>query len=235
MEKTANRKILLVDDEPDVIELLKYTFRNAGFEVLSTTDSLLGISLARGFLPDVIVLDVMMPELGGLGLLRILHRDDLLKDVPVLLLTARVAAEDRVRGFEFGADDYVTKPFDSRELVLRVNALLKRTAAAAAASSSNLFTAGKITLDLECHEVRVGGKPVDLTTTEFNLLEILLRRKGRVQTRERLLSDVWGYSPDLETRTVDTHVRRLREKLGSASETVETIRGVGYKIGTSSP
>jgi two-component system phosphate regulon response regulator PhoB len=232
MEKTAaNRKILLVDDEPDVTELLEYTFQKAGFEVRATTDPLHVISLARNFRPDAFILDVMMPDLNGLSLLQMLHRDDLLKNVPVLLLTARVAAEDRVRGFEIGADDYVTKPFDARELVLRVNALLRRTGAAAA-PSGNVFTAGKITLDLERHEVRVNGKPVDLTMTEFNLLEILLRRKGRVQTRERLLADVWGYSPDLETRTVDTHVRRLREKLGQASDTVETIRGVGYKIGT---
>ena len=231
MEKTAQRKILLVDDEPDVTELLEYTFRRAGFETCAMTDPLRVIGAARDFRPDVILLDVMMPELNGLSLLRMLRMDALLKNVPVLLLTARVATEDRVRGFETGADDYVPKPFDARELVLRVNALLKRTTASAVATATGtIFFAGKIALDLERHEASVNGKPVDLTTMEFNLLEILLRRKGRVQSRERLLADVWGYSPDLETRTVDTHIRRLREKLGNSADTLETVRGVGYKI-----
>ncbi|MDR1497209.1 MAG: response regulator transcription factor [Puniceicoccales bacterium] len=228
--KQPGAKILVADDEPDVNEILEYTFRRAGFAVRTTTDPLQVISLARDFRPDAIILDVMMPELSGFHLLRMLRTDSLLKDTPVIFLTARVENSDRIRGFELGADDYVPKPFDVRELLLRTQALLKRAAAPTPANQGNVLNAGEIILNVERHTVDVKGTSISLTATEFNLLRLLIERKGRVQTRERLLGDVWGYSSDIETRTVDTHIRRLREKLGRAADIVETIRGVGYKI-----
>ena len=170
-----------------------------------------------------------MPELTGIQLLRMIRSDALLQDTPVILLTAKGETVDKVRGLETGADDYVTKPFDARELLLRVQSLLRRAKSAAAKPSTRLV-AGDLLLDIERHQVTSSGKEIDLTATEFKLLRLLLERKGRVQTREELLADVWNYSPDLETRTVDTHVRRLREKLGASGEVIETIRGVGYRV-----
>ncbi len=228
-DEALQKKILIVDDEQDITELLDYKFRQSGYAVRVANDPLRVPGLARDFRPDVVILDVMMPELNGLQLLRMFRADSLLRDIPVILLTARSSVEDRVKGLEVGADDYVPKPFDIRELLLRVQAILKRSAHSEATAQTRLG-AGKIVLDIERHEVLAGGKSVELTATEFNLLRLLLERKGRVQTRERLLVDVWNYSSDLETRTVDTHVRRLREKLGDAAGVIETIRGTGYKI-----
>ena len=230
MADPLQKKILVVDDESDVTDLLDYKLRQAGYAVRALNDSLRALGMARDFRPDLIVLDVMMPELTGLQLLRMLRSDSLLRDLPVILLTARIETEDRVRGLEIGADDYVPKPFDTRELLLRIQSLLKRTPHSAASNPAKL-AAGSIVLDIERHEVQVAGKTHDLTATDFNLLRLLLERKGRVQTRDRLLADVWNYSADLETRTVDTHIRRLREKLGLSADEIETIRGVGYKIG----
>jgi len=223
------KRILVVDDETDVTELLDYKFRQAGYAVRALNDPLRAIGLARDFRPDLIILDVMMPELTGVQLLRMIRSDALLSDTPVIFLTAKGETADKVRGLESGADDYVTKPFDARELMLRAQALLRR-AKSAAASPSTRLAAGALLLDIERHEVTAQGKAVELTATEFKLLRLLLERKGRVQSREELLSDVWNYSPDLETRTVDTHVRRLREKLGAGGDCIETVRGVGYRV-----
>lgn len=228
-ENDLLKRILVVDDEKDVTELLDYKFRQAGYAVRALNDPLRTIGLARDFRPDLILLDVMMPELTGIQLLRMIRSDALLQDTPVILLTAKGETVDKVRGLETGADDYVTKPFDARELLLRVQSLLRRTKSAAAKPSTRL-AAGDLLLDIERHQVSSGGKEIDLTATEFKLLRLLLERKGRVQTREELLAEVWNYSPDLETRTVDTHVRRLREKLGAGGEVIETIRGVGYRV-----
>ena len=223
------KRILVVDDETDVTELLDYKFRQAGYAVRALNDPLRAIGLARDFRPDLIILDMMMPELTGVQLLRMIRGDALLGDTPVIFLTAKGETVDKVRGLESGADDYVTKPFDARELMLRAQALLRR-AKSAAASPSTRLAAGALLLDIERHEATAQGKPVELTATEFKLLRLLLERKGRVQSREELLSEVWNYSPDLETRTVDTHVRRLREKLGPGGDCIETVRGVGYRI-----
>jgi two-component system phosphate regulon response regulator PhoB len=223
------KRILVVDDETDVTELLDYKFRQAGYAVRALNDPLRAIGLARDFRPDLIILDMMMPELTGVQLLRMIRSDALLSDTPVIFLTAKGETADKVRGLESGADDYVTKPFDARELLLRAQALLRR-AKSAAASPSTRLAAGALLLDIERHEVTAQGKPIELTATEFKLLRLLLERKGRVQSREELLSDVWNYSPDLETRTVDTHVRRLREKLGPGGDCIETVRGVGYRV-----
>lgn len=228
-ENELLKRILVVDDEKDVTELLDYKFRQAGYAVRALNDPLRAIGLARDFRPDLILLDVMMPELTGIQLLRMIRSDALLQDTPVILLTAKGETIDKVRGLETGADDYVTKPFDARELLLRVQSLLRRTKSAAAKPSTRL-AAGDLLLDIERHQVSAGGKEINLTATEFKLLRLLLERKGRVQTREELLAEVWNYSPDLETRTVDTHVRRLREKLGAGGEVIETIRGVGYRV-----
>jgi two-component system phosphate regulon response regulator PhoB len=229
MADEHRKTILVVDDEPDVTELIEYKLRQSGYTVRAVNDPLRAVGLARDLRPDVIVLDVMMPELDGIRLLRMLRADSLLKDTPVILLTARSSTEDRVKGFETGADDYVPKPFEPRELLLRIQALLRRAKSAAAKPDTRL-AAGPVVLDVERHEVTVGGKTIELTATEFKLLRLLIERKGRVQTRDALLSDVWNYDAELETRTVDTHVRRLREKLGDGSEIIETIRGVGYRV-----
>jgi len=222
------KRVLVVDDESDVTELLEYKFKQAGFAVRALNDPLRAIGLARDLRPDLIILDVMMPELSGIQLLRMIRADALLRDTPVLFLTAKGETEDRLKGLETGADDYLAKPFDARELLLRAQALLRRAKSAAVAPDTRL-AAGPVMLDLERHEVTADGKLVELTATEFKLLRVLLERKGRVQSRDNLLADVWNYSPDLETRTVDTHMRRLREKLGKAGEIIETVRGVGYR------
>ena len=228
MGNNVEKRVLVVDDEPDVTELLEYKLKQAGFLVRAINDPLRVLGLARDLRPEVIVLDVMMPELNGLQLLKMIRADALLKDTPVLFLTAKGETDDRLRGLQGGADDYVAKPFDAREVVLRIQALAKRAKSAAAAPDTRL-AAGAIVIDLERHEVTAEGKPVDLTATQFKLLRTLVERKGRVQTRERLLEDVWNYAPDIETRTVDTHMRRLREKLGRAGDVIDTVRGVGYR------
>jgi len=228
MEKNEEKRVLVVDDEKDVTELLEYKLKQAGLLVRALNDPLRAIGMARDLRPDLIILDVMMPDLTGIQLLRMIRGDALLQDTPVMFLTAKGETEDRLKGLEGGADDYLAKPFDPRELVLRAQALLRRAKSAAAKPDSRL-AAGPVVIDLERHEVTAGGKPVELTATEFKLLRTLVERKGRVQTRDRLLADVWNYAPDLETRTVDTHMRRLREKLGRAGEVIETIRGVGYR------
>jgi len=228
METSMEKRVLVVDDERDVTELLEYKLKQAGLLVRTLNDPLRAIGMARDLRPDLIILDVMMPDLTGIQHLRMIRGDALLQDTPVMFLTAKGETEDRLKGLEGGADDYMAKPFDARELVLRAQALLKRAKSAAARPDTRLAT-GSIVIDLERHEVTAGGKPVELTATEFRLLRVLVERKGRVQTRDRLLADVWNYAPDLETRTVDTHMRRLREKLGRAGEVIETIRGVGYR------
>jgi two-component system phosphate regulon response regulator PhoB len=223
------KRIFVVDDEVDVTELLEYKLKQAGYAVRTINDPLRTIGLARDLRPDLIILDMMMPDLSGVQLLRMIRGDGVLQDIPIIFLTAKGDITDKVKGLESGADDFMTKPFDARELLLRVKSLLRRAKSAAAKPSTRL-SAGGLLMDIEKHEVTADSSIVDLTATEFKLLRILLDRKGRVQSREELLADVWNYSPDLETRTVDTHVRRLREKLGSAGDTIETIRGVGYRI-----
>jgi two-component system phosphate regulon response regulator PhoB len=184
--------------------------------------------VARDERPALIVLDLMLPEVDGLEVCKILRRDPATSMIPIIMLTARAAEMDRVIGLELGADDYVTKPFSPRELVLRIKKLLGR--AKAAEEPVAQLRMGELEIDVSRHAVKISGQPVTLTATEFKLLEILARRRGRVQTRERLLLDVWGYDSPIESRTVDTHMRRLREKIGPVAERLETIRGVGYRF-----
>lgn len=226
MEK---KKILVVDDEPDVTDLVAYHLKAKGFHVETVNDATASISRARSYQPDLIILDIMMPHLSGIQICRILRADHKLAKVPIIFLTAKAEPHDRIDGLESGADDYVGKPFSPKELVLRVESILRRATAAREPVSAKLQI-GEIILDSETHTVTVRGTPLELTATEFKLLRLLMERQGRVQTREHLLINVWNYSTEIETRTVDTHVRRLREKLGPEAGWIETIRGVGYRI-----
>ena len=221
-------KILVVDDEPDALELISFNLRSSGYDVATAADGDAALKQARDLQPALIILDLMLPEVDGLEVCKILRRDPRTATVPILMLTAKAAEVDRVLGLELGADDYVTKPFSPRELVLRVKNLLRGKTAEA--GKSDLLVWKEITLDIPRHEVKVKGKPIDLTSTEFKLLCVLLERRGRVQSRDHLLRDVWEYDSLIDTRTVDTHMRRLRQKLGPAARYLSTVRGVGYRF-----
>jgi two-component system phosphate regulon response regulator PhoB len=220
--------ILVVDDEPDAIELARFNLKRAGFDVMTAADGATALRKAREAEPDLIVLDLMLPELDGLEVCKIIRSDPHIARTPIIMLTAKAEEVDRVLGLELGADDYLTKPFSPRELVLRIQKVLGRRATPE--HVPGLIHVGPIRIDLDRHEVTVNDHPVELTVTEFKLITLLAQRRGRVQTRERLLRDVWGYDTMIDTRTVDTHVRRLREKLGPAAETLDTVRGLGYRI-----
>jgi DNA-binding response OmpR family regulator len=222
-------KILIVDDEPDALELIEFNLKGAGFQVVTATDGESALKKARTLLPALMILDVMLPSPDGLEVCRVLRRDPATAAMPIIMLTARAGEIDRVLGLELGADDYVTKPFSPRELVLRVKALLRRKPLPGEGAGERL-EAGELWIDVPRHETAVGGSKIDLTATEFKLLVTLARRRGRVQSRDQLLRDVWEYDSLIDTRTVDTHVRRLREKLGRASARIETVRGVGYRF-----
>jgi two-component system phosphate regulon response regulator PhoB len=231
------KKVLIVDDEADVTDLVAYNLRAKGCTVETLNDPTGSIGVARSFLPDLVILDVMMPDLSGVQICKMLRADPQLKNVPIIFLTAKAEEHDRVQGLETGADDYICKPFSTKELTLRIQSILRRaaagiTAAAAPASPSAVtrHQIGGISLDVERHVVTIHGQPVELTATEFKLLQLLMERRGRVQTREHLLLNVWNYETEIETRTVDTHIRRLREKLGDEADWIETIRGVGYRL-----
>ena len=227
--RQLTKKILVVDDESDVADLVAYHLKTKGFDTETVNDPTQSIGAARSMMPDLVILDVMMPEINGIQICRLLRADPALKHVPVIFLTAKVEENDRVQGLESGADDYICKPFSTKELVLRVQNILRRTSEKTESKAVKLIV-GSIELDVDRHEVQIGGEIVDLTATEFKLLHLLMERRGRVQTREHLLLNVWNYETEIETRTVDTHVRRLREKLGGEAEWIETIRGVGYRM-----
>ena len=229
MAASLRKKILIVDDEPDVADLVAYNLKTKGFDTETVNDPTHSIGVARTMMPDLVILDVMMPEINGIQICRLLRAEPQLKNVPVIFLTAKVEEDDRVQGLESGADDYICKPFSTNELVLRVQNILRRTSEKEGGVGVTLIV-GLIELDVDRHEVKIGGEVIDLTATEFKLLHLLMERRGRVQTREHLLLNVWNYETEIETRTVDTHVRRLREKLGAEAEWIETIRGVGYRM-----
>lgn len=229
MIDSKSKKILIVDDEADVTDLIAYHLKAKGFRVEMVNNPNNSLSTARAFLPDLVILDVMMPDLNGIQICRLLRADPQFKLTPVFFLTAKAEESDRIQGLETGADDYICKPFSVKELVLRVQSAIRRMGEVVPAPSKRLQV-GQVMLDTERHEVSVNGVVVELTATEFKLLYLLMERRGRVQTREHLLINVWNYETEIETRTVDTHVRRLREKLGSESGWIETIRGVGYRL-----
>ena len=222
-------RILVVEDEADIADLLRHVFTREGFQVGVAHDGLTALEALRRETPDLVVLDWMLPELSGIDVLKELRTREETRAVPVILLTARREEIDRVLGLELGADDYVTKPFSARELVLRMRGLLKRNEVRPDPTAPAV-RAGPIEIQPADHRVLVAGKALTLTVTEFRLLEDLVRARGRVRTRETLLSEVWGYDSEVLSRTVDTHVRRLRSKLGPASEWLVTVRGVGYRI-----
>jgi two-component system, OmpR family, phosphate regulon response regulator PhoB len=219
--------VLIVDDEKDLVTLLDFNLRQAGYETGTALTGGEALSQVRRRVPDLVLLDLMLPDLSGTEVCRQIKGDPRTSHVPVVMLTAKGEELDRVVGFELGADDYVVKPFSMRELMLRVRAVLRRSGGS---KDRPPETVGLIRVDPEAHRCWVGGEEVALTLLEFKLLTTLMARLGRVQSRERLLSDVWEMSSDLETRTVDTHVKRLREKLGPARDLLETVRGVGYRL-----
>jgi phosphate regulon transcriptional regulator PhoB len=226
--KAANKSILVAEDEPDVLNLVSINLGAAGFKVLQAEDGSSALRQARELLPALIVLDLMLPEISGLEVCKALKKDPQTAHIPIVMLTAKAEEVDRIVGLELGADDYITKPFSPRELVLRVKSVLRRVTASK--EPEDILTLGDIQVDRARHEVRVRGKAIDFTATEFKLLTMLMERRGRVQSRDTLLNDVWGYESVIDTRTVDTHIRRLREKLGKAADCIETIRGFGYRI-----
>ncbi len=221
--------VLVVDDEKDLLSVVDFNLRAAGFETALATSGEQALAALRRRVPDVVVLDLMLPDLPGTEVCRRIKAEPRTRHVPVVMLTAKGDEVDRVVGFEVGADDYVTKPFSVRELVLRLKAVLRR-AAPAREGDAPREEVGPIRVDRAAHRAYVDGAEVQLTPLEFKLLGTFMARLGRVQSREQLLQDVWEMSSELETRTVDTHVKRLREKLGSGRELLETVRGVGYRL-----
>ena len=230
MKNNNVNRILIVDDEPDVTELLKYKLEQDGHVCQVVNNPLSFISVAREFNPNLILLDIMMPELNGLQLCKMVRSDPKMNTIPIIFLTARGEVEDRIKGLESGGDDYISKPFNTKELMLRVANILNRNQSGGSVNNKNRIQIAGVVLDDSLHELTVDGEVVILTATEFRLLKLLMLRKNRVQTRENLLVNVWNYDTDIETRTVDTHVRRVREKLGPYANMIETIRGVGYKV-----
>ncbi len=219
--------ILIVEDEADIAELIAMNLKRAGYEVSTAHDGVSGQKIALSERPDLVVLDLMLPGKDGYGVLKEMRRDPRGVKIPVLLLTARAQTEDRIKGLEAGADDYLTKPFSPKELILRVQAILKRSEAQPGAVE---FTYGDFRFDKNTFKFYLEGEPVDLTTTEFKLLLYLCERAGKTQDRNDLLRSIWQYSDDAHSRTLDTHMKRLRQKLGEHAVLVETVRGIGYRI-----
>ncbi|MDE3152311.1 MAG: response regulator transcription factor [Gemmatimonadota bacterium] len=225
----AGARILVVDDEADIVALVAFHLAKAGYRVSTAANGTDALAAARQERPMLVVLDLMLPGMSGLDVLRELRASDATRDIAVLLLTARREERDRIEGLSVGADDYLTKPFSPQELVLRVGAILRRIASAGA-GPSDVVVHGPIEIDRGAHRVRVNGQEVELTPTEYRLLLLLYERRGRVQARAHLLETVWEAAPDIQTRTVDMHVQRLRAKLGDAGDLIETVRGFGYRL-----
>jgi two-component system phosphate regulon response regulator PhoB len=219
-------RVLVVDDEEDVISMLRSNLERAGFSVNAALDGPAALDCARER-PDLILLDVMLPGLTGFEVLRQLKKEMTTAVIPVILLTARAAEADRVSGLELGADDYVAKPFSPRELILRIQSILRRTHFS---KTERPRQAGLIAFDEARHQITIRGRGVDLTVVEFKILRVLLEKLGHVFSREQLIGQVWGVDAEIDHRTIDTHIRRLREKLGPAAEQLQTVRGFGYRL-----
>ena len=221
-------RILVIDDEPDLLELVRINLKQAGYEVETAETGRDALELLRRSAPDLVVLDLMLPDVTGTEICRRMRTDPELADLPIIMLTAKADEVDRVVGLELGADDYVTKPFSPRELNLRVRAVLRRRKPPTPPTEA--LAHGALRLDPARHRCFVGPTEVPLTAKEFELLRTLMARPGRVLTRDQLLDEVWGTDIAVTTRTIDTHLKRLREKLGAASDLIETVRGVGYRF-----
>ena len=222
--------VLVIEDEPDIRKTIDYNLSKESFKVTQASSIEEGEKALAANKIDVIILDLMLPDGSGLTLCRDIKSEPNTKHIPVIILTAKTEEVDRVVGFELGADDYVTKPFSVRELILRVKAILKRGVSTEKNTDDIEDSFGELTINYEEHQAYISGQEISLTALEFKLLKHLINRKGRVQTRDQLLEDVWGYSSNVTTRTVDTHIKRLREKLGSVGDHIQTIRGVGYRF-----
>jgi two-component system phosphate regulon response regulator PhoB len=220
--------VLVVDDEPHIVALVAYHLAKAGYRVVTATTGTDAVDEARRERPSLVILDLMLPGISGFEVLKRIRADANTRDIAVLMLTARRDELDRIEGLSLGADDYLTKPFSPQELVLRVKAILRRVGTPA--SAHQVVSIGSLQIDRAAHRVSVDGTEVELTPTEFRLLLLLAERKGRVQARSHLLQTVWDAAPDIQTRTVDMHVQRLRAKLGSAGDRIETVRGFGYRF-----
>ena len=225
-----NETILIVEDEADLIENLEYNLQQEGYRTLAAQNGDEALDLLDESTPDLVVLDLMLPDTSGIELCRRIRNDETTRRIPVLMLTARGEETDRITGFEAGADDYVTKPFSVRELKLRIRALLRRSGGGSTDFEDQQVDFGSLRVDIPAHSLWVGDEPVELTPLEFRLFKTLFTRRGRTQSREVLLRDVWDIKADVMTRTVDTHVRRLRDKLGDCADYIETVRGVGYQF-----
>jgi two-component system phosphate regulon response regulator PhoB len=228
-QSVAVERVLVVDDEPDIVALVAYHLAKSGYSVSTATSGPEGLAAARRDKPAIVVLDLMLPGLSGLEVMEELRSDIATSRIAVLMLTARREESDRIKGLTLGADDYLTKPFSPQELVLRVAAILRRVKAGRE-ESEDVKQIGPLKIETTAHRVTVDGREIDLTPTEFKLLLLLAERKGRVQPRNLLLETVWEAAPDIQTRTVDMHVQRLRAKLGPAGDLIETVRGFGYRI-----
>ncbi|MBI2795897.1 MAG: response regulator transcription factor [Gemmatimonadetes bacterium] len=224
----AGERVLVVDDEADIVALVAYHLAKAGYTVSTAATGADALALARRDRPALVVLDLMLPGISGYEVLEQLRADAATRDIAVLMLTARREEADRIKGLSLGADDYLAKPFSPQELVLRVGAILRRTGAASAGGAT--LTIGPVAIDRAAHRVTVDGVEVELTPTEYKLLSTLAERRGRVQGRAHLLETVWEAAPDIQTRTVDMHIQRLRTKLGAAGDLIETVRGFGYRL-----
>jgi two-component system, OmpR family, phosphate regulon response regulator PhoB len=220
--------ILIIEDERDLAELLAFNLEREGYRTVIALDGIEGLEAVNRVLPDLVLLDLMLPGMLGTEVCKTLKKQEPTSRIPVIMLTAKGEEIDKVVGFEIGAEDYVVKPYSTRELLMRVKAVLRRSATEVV--ESTLLKVGPISIDIQRHQVAIHGEEVTFTTTEFNLLHTLVKRLGRVQSRDVLLRDVWGYNFVEDTRTVDTHVTRLRTKMGVAGEMIKTVRGFGYKI-----
>jgi DNA-binding response OmpR family regulator len=225
-------KILVVDDETDAVDLIEFNLKGAGYDVVAANDGAEALRKARSVLPALIILDLMLPEIDGMEVCKQLKRDPATAKIPIIMLTAKAAEIDRVLGLELGADDYISKPYSSRELVARIRAILRRAAFIDTGSKNQQLAFGPIAVDLDMHIVRISGEAMDLTRREFELLAYFLQNPRRVLSREKILQQVWGLEYLGESRTIDAHVRRVRSKLGDSASLIETVVGVGYRLGS---
>ena len=223
------KHVLVVEDEPDTAELIELHLKNDGYRVTVAGDGDQALKKVHKHMPDLVILDLMIPEINGVEVCKFIRKDTATQSIPIIMCTAKTGEIDKILGLELGADDYVTKPFSPRELLLRVKNLIKRSDSSNVKADERLVI-GEIVIDKNTHEVKVDGQTIDLTATEYKLLILFTEKIGRVLSREALLRDIWGYKNDIETRTIDMHIQRLRNKLLSSENSIVTVRGFGYKF-----